>query len=1240
MRIVIDMQGAQSASRLRGIGNYTRSLVASLANQAKQHELILCVNGMLAEGADDIRKQFGPILGNDHILEWRGLPEVVGWSPERSIRRRASEIMRERFLQSLSGDCLLVSSHFEGFVDDAVTSIGHTSSSQPCSVIAYDLIPALNRAVYLRDPVYRAFYEDKLEQFSRADQFLCISESTREEVISVIKPPESKLNVIHAGVGAAFENVRRQDALQGAGRRLGKYILYPGGLDERKNLRRLIEAFSFLPHSVQREYKILILGHIEPADKEKIFRWASDSNLSIDRIVTVGFVPEAALVSFYTCAKLVVFPSLHEGFGLPLLEAMKCETPVIGADAPGIREIAAVSPGLFDPHDTAALASMMKKALLDEGFRAELNAAGKQTLEKYSWSNSAQRTLEALTCLDRPLRVAQITTKRPSLAYISPLPPERTGIADYSAELIPALSQHYDIVCVVEQPDAASTDLAGGLRVISTKDFSANAQSYDRILYHFGNSPFHTHMFDLLRRYPGVVVLHDQFFGSFLRHAENHLGWSYGFWRALYSSHGWTPVISRAQISDDAAINSWPASREIISRALGIITHSQTARHIAEEIYGEAYGSRWRKVNFPKAALSCEASVRSSKQRKFRISTFGFIDDVKCPIELVESWALSPMSKRNDCELIFIGENEGGEFGRRLNGRIADLGLEQSVRITGFVDATSYREALRNTDVAIQLRKVTRGETSAAVFDCLAAGIPLVVNKLGAMNELPEDIVLQTPEVVTPEHLSEVLTQLWQSPDQRKELGKKAAEYIEKCHSPAFVADEMKSALESFYAGNGRMYGLTLKDLQKYTGSLASDFPDALREIAFSSAINHRMLSHQKTLYVDISAIVATKKLTGVERTSRSILDQLLRSPPPGFRVEPVFATTHQTYRTASVYVCAEYGIPGGCITESEIHPNPGDVLFILDWQPEISKAHRAERARLKSKGVRIIFFVYDLLPIVSPQWFPDFVHTAQSEWMYCIAESDGAICISRAVAHDLQRELADTKYGISQEFSIGWSHLGSDIPHAVENWEHSDSNEQPFVLMVGTVEPRKGHQKVLDALQHAWAKGETMRLVVVGGAGWMVDGLIARLTHLAKTESRFTWLQHADDKQLVSLYQACQGLIMASEGEGFGLPIIEAARYNKPLLVRDIPVFREICGDYATYFVDDAPLPLANAMEGWFANISKGRPGQREGIPIISWLECSRTILSMIEDDRHPNWLERNPHSGEFSAHTVKAEL
>jgi len=120
---------------------------------------------------------------------------------------------------------------------------------------------------------------------------------------------------------------------------------------------------------------------------------------------------------------------------------------------------------------------------------------------------------------------------------------------------------------------------------------------------------------------------------------------------------------------------------------------------------------------------------------------------------------------------------------------------------------------------------------------------------------------------------------------------------------------------------------------------------------------------------------------------------------------------------------------------------------------------------------------------------------------------------------------------------------------------------------MVGTVEPRKGVATVVEAMQRWWQAGGGHPLVIAGRAGWMIHELEGRLRSHPELGRRLFWLEHVRDAQLSALYAHAEVLVMASHGEGYGLPVVEALSRGLPVLARDLPVFREIAGSAAGFF-------------------------------------------------------------------------
>eukprot|EP01034_Spumella_vulgaris_P033098 gene33098-40845_t len=165
----------------------------------------------------------------------------------------------------------------------------------------------------------------------------------------------------------------------------------------------------------------------------------------------------------------------------------------------------------------------------------------------------------------------------------------------------------------------------------------------------------------------------------------------------------------------------------------------------------------------------------------------------------------------------------------------------------------------------------------------------------------------------------------------------------------------------------------------------------------------------------------------------------------------------------------------------------------------------------------------------------------------------------------------------------------------------------QPTFLMVGTIEPRKGHLQVLAAFELLWQRGVQANLVIVGNEGWRplpenarrtIPEIVRRLESHPQRGQRLFWLKGIDDTYLQALYQRCDCLLAASEGEGFGLPLIEAAHASLPLIARDLPVFREVAGTHAHYFSGLEPAALADAVQQWLALDAAGDAPPSAGMP------------------------------------------
>ncbi len=229
---------------------------------------------------------------------------------------------------------------------------------------------------------------------ARADRVLADSEATRADLIRLLGVPPEKVEVLYSGVDPRFRpepepgERERLRARYGVGDQ--PYVLSVGTLQPRKNFVRLIRAFARLRSATLRLAPRLLIAGGRGWLYEEVLEEAERRG---DRVRLLGFVDDADLPALYRNARLFVFPSFYEGFGLPVLEAMACGVPVVCSSASSLPEVAGDAALLVDPHDEEGLAAAMERALADETLRAEMRARGLQQAARFTWDRAARQLL-------------------------------------------------------------------------------------------------------------------------------------------------------------------------------------------------------------------------------------------------------------------------------------------------------------------------------------------------------------------------------------------------------------------------------------------------------------------------------------------------------------------------------------------------------------------------------------------------------------------------------------------------------------------------------------------------------------------------------------------------------------------------------------------------------------------------------------------------------------------------------
>ena len=804
--------------------------------------------------------------------------------------------------------------------------------------------------------------------------------------------------------------------------------------------------------------------------------------------------------------------------------------------------------------------------------------------------------------------------RRERLAYFSPLPPQRSGISDYSLALLPALAEHFQIDVVACDPEVSQVP-PGATALLSLEQFQCQRQSYQHLLYQLGNSTNHLEMVALLEEHPGAVVLHDFYLSHGLCswEAERRLGGSTG--QRLYRAHGyraWLAWERSQRQGNDAAIWAYPCNLAPLQRATGVIVHSREAQRLAQRFLGAEPAARWEVI--PHLKQLAPASDRQGQRAalgfgpdQFVVCSFGFIGRSKLSTLLLEAFLGSALAADPGCALVLAGsvvgdhalEQQLDQLLRRARSR---GGLRAEVRFTGWIDAPTYRAYQAAADAAVQLRTSSRGESSGTVLDCLAAGIPLIYNAHGSLAELPQDCGLRLPEACSVPELRRALERMHADPELRQGLVQRGRALVAEEHRPEDCAERYAAAIRRATTALDRRMAV-VERVRRQVVCLPQPQECHWQEAATGLALLLPPEPSQRQLFLDVSALAEQDLGSGVQRVVRSIGEQLLAHPPPGWRVEPVRALSGGLgYNYARGFATGLLGLEGEPLADGPLLPRQGDLFLGIDLHHDGVLRQRAYLQLLRAQGVAVHFVVHDLLPCQLPECFPPGAAELHAAWLEVVMACDGALGVSRSVAEELEAWLAEhPPQGGSEGFRISWFHHGCDFGgrDALRRLSEpvADLPLGLTLLMVGTIEPRKGYLDVIEAASLLWERGLAFQLVIVGREGWtdLPEGqrrtiplTVAAIRRHPQLGRRLFWFDAASDVELDQLYRRADGLIGASYGEGFGIPLIEAASYGLPLLVRDLPVFREVTRGQAVTFPLAADRDqLATALAGFLGRLA-----------------------------------------------------
>ena len=610
----------------------------------------------------------------------------------------------------------------------------------------------------------------------------------------------------------------------------------------------------------------------------------------------------------------------------------------------------------------------------------------------------------------------------------------------------------------------------------------------------------------------------------------------------------------------------------------------------------------------------CDFFFKRIEQSKPYIMYAGGSDSRKNVISLVKAYANLPKEIINRFELVLVSGK--GKFDDKLFSLISSLNIQKKCKILGFIKDSELKILYQNCSLFV-FPSFQEG-FGLSVLEAMKCGAPVICSNSTSLPELiayPKALFDPCNPISICNLMNYYLIHFDELCLLKKHCIERSKYYSwNKTAKTIFNTDVsiIRNKKNVYSEDNFKIYNEVKNKLLVYEEEYNNEL---------SWLIEQQFLRRKRRIYIDITMLNISDSKTGIQRVEKNILKYAKNIISDSYEFYPVYLT-EDGYKYATKFISFFKTDNENDNFNLIVEFMPFDILLLPELCCEPYYLNLQRIKLLESINVKCYFILYDLIPITDPSTTDVGIRNNFVNYLDLICSSSGVICDSETILYTFKNWLNNNSKRVRYDFLFEWFHLGADFSSRVydiknlsyeENALISKLEKTPTFLVVSTIEPRKGHYQTIKAFEVLWKKSLDVNLVFVGKKGWNVEDLVSYMRNHPELNKHFFWLNGITDELLNAIYSVSSCVIVASIAEGFGLSIVEAAHYNKPLILRELEVFREITHDSATYFSGSEPNDIASCVEKWLHTYNCNKVLGPDGVEVLSWCDSVKMLFDKI---------------------------